>query len=126
MTNTLVILVTCFFLALFGFTSRANAKLVPSAATEISHLLEYMDICGCEFNRNGTWYKDPKILRDHAELKMRYFDKKGRINSAEDFIKWAVSKSEFSGKPYMAKCDNRPPIPTSQLFTEELQRYRKE
>jgi hypothetical protein len=120
------LLLTCFLLVLPGLLSQARAELDPSARAEVSHLLEYVEKSGCEFYRNGTWHKDTKGVRDHAELKLRYFEQKGRINSAEDFIKWAGSKSEISGKPYMVKCNDGPPIPTSQWLSEELQRYRKQ
>ena len=81
-----------------------SAELSPAIRTEIEHLLSHMEKSGCEFYRNGTWYKDPKAVREHVETKYHYFMNKGRINSTEDFIKWSATKSELSGKPYLVKC----------------------
>ena len=107
------------------------AELSSTTKSEISHLLDYLETSGCQFCRNGTWYNDMKAARDHAEQKYRYFAEKGRINSAEDFIKWAVSKSELSGKPYLVKSGNapknRPPSgsPTSSIAIVKLDRPRR-
>jgi hypothetical protein len=66
-----------------------------------------------------------KAIKDHVELKYRYFMDKGRIHSAEDFIQWAASRSELSGKPYLVRCGNGSAEPTAQWLNEELNRYRK-
>jgi hypothetical protein len=104
----------------------ARAEASYAGKQEISHLLGYIQGSRCEFYRNGTWYRDMQVARDHAEQKYNYFDKKGRCNSAEEFITWAVTKSEISGKAYMVRCGSAPSIPTSQWLTEELQRYRQQ
>jgi hypothetical protein len=120
-------LLTCllFLLILPGSSSARPAEFSSATKSEISHLLDYLETSGCQFYRNGTWYNDMKAARDHAEQKYRYFAGKGRIQSTEDFIKWAVSKSELSGKPYLVKCGNGPEEPTAQWLTDELDRYRK-
>jgi hypothetical protein len=120
-----VVILLSFLLILPGSSFARPAELSPATKSEISHLLDYLETSGCQFCRNGRWYNDMKAARDHAERKYRYFAEKGRINSAEDFIKWAVSKSELSGKPYLAKCGNGPEEPTAQWLTDELDRYRK-
>jgi hypothetical protein len=61
-----------------------------------------------------------------VELKYHYFAGKGRVNSTEDFITWAATRSEVSGKPYMVKSGEGAPVPLAQWLTEELARYRKE
>lgn len=99
--------------------------LTPRAQSEIQHLLNYVEQSECQFYRNGVWYEDTKAARKHLELKYDYFSKKGRIVSAEDFVKWCATKSEMSGKPYRAKCSNGDGIPLSQWLLEELERYRK-
>ncbi len=110
----------------FSFPSYAlSAQISPLQKGEIEHLLSYIEHSGCQFCRNGTWYDDTEKVRHHVELKYDYFMKKGQINSAEDFIKWAASKSEMSGKPYLVKSGNQPPILLSQWLFEELERYRK-
>jgi hypothetical protein len=102
-----------------------SAELSPGVRAEIDHLMAYMETSGCRFYRNGTWYVDPKAVREHVETKYRYFMGKGRINSTEDFIKWSATKSEMSGKPYLVKCGDGSEEPLSQWLTDELNRYRK-
>ncbi len=102
-----------------------SAGLSPAYESEIAHLLAYIEGSGCQFYRNGTWYKDAKAAREHVEMKYAYFLKKGRIASAEDFITWAATKSEMSGKSYMVKRGDDAPQPLAQWVTTELDRYRK-
>jgi len=119
-------LLLVLLLLLPGFSWAVSSDVSPTAKSEINHLLEYLETCGCDFCRNGTWYSDMKAVRAHAELKYRYFMDKGRIHSADDFIKWAASKSEMSGKPYLVRCGAGPAVPASQWLTDELYRYRKD
>jgi hypothetical protein len=102
-----------------------SAGLSPGCESEIAHLLAYIEKSGCQFYRNGTWYKDTRAAREHIEMKYAYFLQKGRIASAEDFIAWAATKSEISGKPYMVKRGDNAPQPLAQWLITELDRYRK-
>ena len=104
----------------------AHADLTTAGQREVSHLLDFLEKSNCEFNRNGTWYRDMKAVRAHAEQKQDYFAKKGKINSAEDFIARAASKSEISGSPYSVRCGDGPVQATSQWLTQELTRFRSE
>lgn len=113
------------FLALSVPSVTMSGELSPSTKSEIAHLLDCVEKSGCQFNRNGTWYKDTKAIREHAELKLHYFMDRGRVNSTEDFIKWAGSKSEISGKAYLVRCGDGSPMPTAQWLKEEVERYRK-
>ncbi len=126
MQKTVCLVVLCLTLALPASLFAAPRDLSPASQSEITHLLTYLETCGCEFCRNGKWYTDMKAAREHAELKFHYFLDKGRIHSAEDFIAWAASKSEISGKPYLVKCGERATRPTADWLTEELDRYRKD
>ena len=109
----------------FSFPSLATpSELPPVARSEVLHLLSYIRQSSCQFCRNGTWYQDTNAVCGHIQLKADYFSEKGRIKSTEDFIKWAASKSEMSGKPYLVKCGDGPPMPLSQWLSEELDRYR--
>lgn len=103
-----------------------SAELSPAVQSEVAHLFSYLEKSGCQYYRNGTWYKEAKAVRDHVDKKYRYFADRGKINSSEDFIKWAATKSELSGKPYMVKCENGPEMPMAQWLTDELGRYRKQ
>jgi hypothetical protein len=109
----------------FPFPAR-SADVSPVANPEIQHLLSYIEGCGCQFCRNGSWYQDTKVVRKHVELKYGYFMKKGQISSTEDFIKWSASKSEMSGKPYLVKCGDGSPLLLARWLTDELERYRRQ
>ena len=100
------------------------ADMDSDTKKEIWHLFEYLEKSNCDFNRNGSWYK-PNEAVQHIKKKYRYLVKRGLINSTEQFIDRAASRSSISGKPYMVKCDPLEPIETSIWFTEELQRFRE-
>ncbi len=102
-----------------------SANLSSASESEIAHLLAYIEKSGCRFYRNGTWHQDTKAAREHIEMKYTHFLKKGRITSAEDFITWAATKSEISGKPYLVKCGSDDAQPLAAWLTTELNRYRK-
>src|SRR5208283_3174067 len=125
-TRTTAILLVIFSIAASFFPPTALPGDISRAANqEIQHLLGYIEGCGCQFCRNGTWYQDSKVVRQHVELKYGYFMKRGQINSTEDFIKWSASKSEMSGKPYLVKCGQGSPSLLAQWLSDELERYRK-
>jgi hypothetical protein len=48
------------------------------------------------------------------------------VNNAEDFIKYAATKSKFSGKYYQIICPGENPIKSESWLLLELNRYRKE
>ena len=124
----LVFISICFvtFTTVFTPFPATCTELTPVTRIEIAHLLDFMEQSQCEFFRNGTWYKDAKAIREHAELKTKYFLNKGKIKTAEDCITWAGSKSELSGKPYMVKCGSKQQEPTAQWLTRELNHFRIE
>ncbi|MGD0660231.1 MAG: DUF5329 domain-containing protein [Syntrophorhabdales bacterium] len=126
--TTTAAVVICLWLSVSLFLPCVGLsdELSPTTKAEIAHLLDYVEKCNCQFNRNGTWYQDTKAIRGHAEMKLRYFMGKGKIHSTEEFIAWAASRSELSGKSYLVQCGNGSPIPTAQWFTDEMERYRKE
>ena len=109
---------------LFFYSPSLAADVDGDTKKEIWHLFEYLEKSNCEFNRNGSWYK-PYDAMQHIKKKYRYLIKKGLIDSTEQFIDRAASRSSISGKPYTVKCDRVEPIETSTWFTEELQRFRK-
>ena len=124
-TAALIILLGVFAALSIPFVA-CPAELSSTAQSEIGHLLTYIEQSGCQFYRNGTWYRDARVAREHVELKYRYFAGKGRVDSTEDFIEWAATKSVLSGKPYMVKSGEGPAVPLARWLAEELGRYRKE
>ena len=99
----------------------ANA---PRAEDEINHLLDYAQQSGCQFDRNGTWHSAVEA-RDHLQKKYAYLVNKGWVNTAEDFIERAATKSSLSGRAYQVKCGNEAQKSTSGWLRDELKRYRK-
>ena len=100
------------------------AELPPAAQAEITHLLDYLSASGCEFYRNGSWYK-AWTARAHLEKKYEYFLKKHLIRNAEDFIARAATKSSMSGEAYQVRCGNDI-SPSAAWLTAELTRLRQE
>jgi len=111
-------------IAVFCCSSSFAADMQADTEKEILHLLKYLEDSNCAFNRNDTWYSTYKAVK-HIEKKYRYYMKKGRINSAEQFIDLAASRSSMSGKPYLVRCGDSGPVESSTWFIEELKRFRK-
>jgi hypothetical protein len=111
-------------LSIFLCSPLLAADVEADTKKEIWHLLEYLEKSNCDFNRNGSWYKPDEAVQ-HIKKKYNYLIKRGLINSTEQFIDRAASRSSISGKPYMVRCDRVEPIETSIWFTEELKRFRK-
>ena len=88
---------------------------------EIKHLFEYIQNSNCTFVRNGKEYNPPEAL---AHIQKKYGYAKRRITSAEDFIKYTVTKSSLSGQPYLVICNGRE-ILSAEWFRAELKRFRK-
>ena len=74
----------------------------PQTEREIDQLLDFIGNSSCEFERNGSTYTAAKA-RAHIELK--YGNTRKYIESSEDFIKYAATKSSFTGRAYMIRCD---------------------
>ena len=115
-------LVLGLVLALCGWPA-AEAAPPAIANAEINYLLEFIEQSGCQFYRNGSWY-DSKEAQAHLRGKYEYLAAKGVIQSAEDFIEQAASKSSMSGKAYAIKCASAPVITTNQWLREALARHR--
>lgn len=91
---------------------------------EIHHLLDYLKGSGCEFYRNGSWHgADEAVV--HLTNKYQYLDRRGLVDTAEQFIERAATKSSMSGNPYQVKCGDSEPLPSAEWFEVELQRYRE-
>jgi hypothetical protein len=89
--------------------------------TEIKHIIEYIENSNCTFIRNGKEYNTKEALV-HIQNKYKYT--KRWIKSAEDFIKYTVTKSSMSGRPYKVRCDGLK-ILSAEWLSEELKRFRK-
>ena len=98
------------------------AFAAPAAApvrTEIDLLLGRLQASGCEFNRNGTWYSGADA-RDHLLRKLEYLEDKTTVQSTEQFIELAATKSSISGKPYLVRCGSAAPVESRLWLTGQL------
>lgn len=112
-----------FALCLYLSSGALGAPLSHQSQAEIEHLFDFLIGSGCEFQRNGSWYAAPKAA-EHLRTKYDYLIKRDLINSAEEFIELAASKSSMSGKDYQVKCADQAAITSAIWFTQELTRYR--
>jgi hypothetical protein len=98
----------------------------PSAVTqqEINALLADIELSGCEFYRNGSWYNSKKA-QVHLRDKYDYLARRDLINTTEDFIEKGASESSISGRPYQVRCNGREPVLSGQWLRDELARYRE-
>jgi hypothetical protein len=102
----------------------ANAEQPPlNAHTEIEYLLQYIEVSGCSFYRNGTWYDGPRA-QAHLRTKYDYLAERHLIDSAEDFIDKAATKSSLSGKPYRIRCTDGVEVDSGPWLHQLLARYR--
>jgi hypothetical protein len=108
-------------LAALLFTGLAHATPDATAQREIDHLLDYVAASGCTFVRNGERYPASKA-RDHLAMKYRFT--RGRLSTAEEFIKYLATESSESHEPYGIECGGKEQ-PAGAWLSEELVRYRK-
>ena len=69
------------------------------------------------------WSADEAVK--HIERKYKWLKDRGLIDTAEQFIDRAASKSSMSGKPYLVKCGTANPVESSIWFKQELETFRK-
>lgn len=101
----------------------ADTSAPTVAQSEVENLLDFVGMSGCHFLRNGSWH-DSKAAEAH--LRYKYNAIASRINSAEEFIKKAATKSSLSGQAYAVRCGDGPMISSSQWLLDVLARYRAE
>jgi Family of unknown function (DUF5329) len=110
---------------LLGLTLLPAARAGPPAVaqTEINYLLGSIDRSGCEFYRNGSWY-DSKKAQAHLRYKYEMLAAREQINTAEDFIEKAATRSSLSGQPYEIRCSGGEAVTMNQWLHGMLARYR--
>ena len=102
----------------------ARGEAPRAAQVEIEYLLQYVGTSGCEFYRNGSWY-DAGRAESHLRDKYKYLDTRHQINSAEDFIDRAATKSSFSGLAYQIRCNGGSAVPSGQWLYDALTLHRR-
>jgi hypothetical protein len=101
----------------------AHAAPPAIAQTEINYLLGFVENSGCEFFRNGSWY-DSKKAQAHLRYKYEMLAAADRINTAEDFIEQAATRSSLTGQPYQVRCSGDAAVTSNQWLRDVLARYR--
>lgn len=111
--------------ALSGLVLATSAFAAPSpaASREIAGLMQALGASRCELNRNGNWY-DATQARAHLQRKYDYLLKKNLVDTAEQFIDRAASRSSLSGKAYRVRCPDRPEQDSAAWFRGQLLRLR--
>jgi len=107
---------------LLPVTALSDSSSIESEQ-EIDHLLQFIEHSGCTFIRNNDSY-DGARARAHIQKKYTYIKKRKNQVSAEQFIKYAASKSSLSKKVYMVHCGTKTMTSESWLV-EELEQYRQ-
>lgn len=87
----------------------------------IKYLLDYVAQSKCIFIRNGRKHTAKKASR-HMKRKYKHFE--DEINTPEDFIRLAGSKSTLSGKPYKVRLKNGKEMLCSEWLDKALKEYR--
>ncbi len=101
----------------------ARAEPPPIVQREITYLIRYIGDSRCEFKRNGTW-SNAESAEAHVRGKYDFLLTLGQIDSTQDFIDKAATKSSMSGQPYEVKCSGDAPMPTSLWLSRGLAHYR--
>jgi hypothetical protein len=108
---------------LIACTSCIAAELSAASKAEIDALLDRLGASGCQFNRNGTWYGSAKA-KSHLARKLDYLIDKKLVETPEQFIALAGTKSSQSGETYLVKCGNENAVPSATWLTAQLQDMR--
>ncbi|CAI8768125.1 DUF5329 domain-containing protein [Pseudomonas sp. IT-P258] len=110
-------------IGLIAIVTNAQAQATPQATQEIKGLLDFVEHSECRFVRNGDEFPGPRA-RAHLEKKLNYLEGKNRVNSAEDFIELAATRSSMTGRAYEVRCPEGAQ-PASTWLKTELQRQRQ-
>ncbi|MFV0680513.1 DUF5329 domain-containing protein [Ottowia sp.] len=98
------------------------AWAAPTSApvrAEIDGLLVRLQTSGCAFSRNGTWYSGAEA-QTHLLRKLGYIERRGTVQSTEQFIELAAAQSSSTGQPYQVKCGNATAVPSQQWLNQQL------
>lgn len=110
-------------ISLIAIVTNVQAQTTPQATQEITGLLDFVEHSECRFVRNGTEFPGAQA-REHLQKKLDYLEGKDMVNSAEDFIDLAATKSSMSGNAYEVRCPEGAQLASAWL-KRELQRQRQ-
>jgi len=101
----------------------AAAAPTGQARREIARLMDGLSNSQCEFQRNGKWYGRADA-RAHLQRKYDYLLKRDLVDTAEQFIERAASRSSLSGRAYRVRCPGEPEQDAGHWFLARLKALR--
>ncbi len=107
------------FSLLLAVTSHATPYI--ESQKEIQHLLEYVKLTDCQYERNGTQHTGAEAV-EHIKKKYDYY--LDDIKTAEDFIEYSATQSKMSGKKYKVHCKGLSEQTSQDWLMKELELYR--
>lgn len=99
----------------------AGADVPDAERHEVTRLLEFLRTSDCVMERNGERYSGEDAYA-HVKKKYDYF--RDDVDTSEEFIDYAATKSTMSGKYYLVICASDPPVRTRDWLLGELRKYR--
>ena len=121
--KTLATMLATLAAALSVATAAHAAPPAPAVQAEIHALLASLGGSGCQFDRNGTWYPAPQA-QAHLQRKLDAVEDHGTLQSTEQFIDAAATRSSITGDPYHVKCGNEAPMESRAWLTARLAQLR--
>lgn len=99
------------------------AQLSPAARKEIDSLLLSVGSSGCEFIRGGKAHNALEAQR-HLQQKYEYLATRDKLNSTEDFIVKAATRSSMTGEAYAIRCSGQPQQASDEWLKARLKDLR--
>jgi Family of unknown function (DUF5329) len=118
MRRPLLLLLTCAFVS-----ASVAAPVAPAARAEIDGLLSRLEASGCEFYRNGSRHAAAEAT-PHLLGKLKYLEDRGAVQTAEQFIDLAASRSSVTGQAYLIKCGSAAPVESGAWLRSQLKLIR--
>jgi hypothetical protein len=103
------------------YAPETRADVSPDQQAEVGYLLDKIKTSICIMERNGE-QGSGQMAHDHIMRKYEYY--RDDIQTTEDFIRLAATKSVLSGKYYMIYCENQPGMRLGDWLQQELAQYR--
>jgi hypothetical protein len=98
-----------------------TADVPPAQQAEVQHLLNYLGSSHCGMIRNGKAHDAAEAVQ---HVRRKYDHYRDRIDSTEDFIAYAATKSLVSGRAYQVQCPGEAAVTSADFLSGELARYR--
>jgi hypothetical protein len=112
-----------FFILIASIMAASSEKAAESLDQTINYLIDYVAGSKATFIRNGTSHT-PTEAAEHIRAKYAHFKKE--IQTPEDFIRLAASKSLLSGKPYLVRLPDGSETHLDVWLIDALKRHRNE